>query len=234
MSLNRYRLRHQARSGHRGARVAEWLLLRPDRLIGLILLGNNAREPHGGRPRDDPRATLGRSRSRAPRHLRPHDRRSDLLRGCAENDRGAEPRSNRAAGSADLLPPSEADLSRRLAAEPARKRSTAPFGRSAGSDRIALLERRGAANGRRRGRRHGPAPPSAHAAQHPRSRRHHRRRHHGAAAGNRRARSRSLMGREPRGDSDEPARPAARLPRVHRQHHRRHSHPRPVARAGTR
>jgi Mg2+/Co2+ transporter CorB len=42
MSVNRYRLRHQARSGHRGARVAEWLLQRPDRLIGLILLGNNA------------------------------------------------------------------------------------------------------------------------------------------------------------------------------------------------
>jgi Mg2+/Co2+ transporter CorB len=42
MSLNRYRLRHLARSGHRGARVAEWLLQRPDRLIGLILLGNNA------------------------------------------------------------------------------------------------------------------------------------------------------------------------------------------------
>jgi magnesium and cobalt exporter, CNNM family len=42
MSLNRYRLRHQARAGHRGARVAEWLLQRPDRLIGLILLGNTA------------------------------------------------------------------------------------------------------------------------------------------------------------------------------------------------
>jgi Mg2+/Co2+ transporter CorB len=42
MSLNRYRLRHQARSGHRGARVAERLLQRPDRLIGLILLGNTA------------------------------------------------------------------------------------------------------------------------------------------------------------------------------------------------
>jgi Mg2+/Co2+ transporter CorB len=42
MSLNRYRLRHLARSGHRAARVAEWLLQRPDRLIGLILLGNNA------------------------------------------------------------------------------------------------------------------------------------------------------------------------------------------------
>jgi len=41
MSLNRYRLRHKAREGHRGARIAEQLLSRPDRLLGLILLGNN-------------------------------------------------------------------------------------------------------------------------------------------------------------------------------------------------
>ena len=41
MSLNRYQMRHKARAGHRGARVAEALLKRPDRLIGLILLGNN-------------------------------------------------------------------------------------------------------------------------------------------------------------------------------------------------
>jgi Mg2+/Co2+ transporter CorB len=41
MSLNRYRLRHKARHGHRGAKLAETLLRRPDRLIGLILLGNN-------------------------------------------------------------------------------------------------------------------------------------------------------------------------------------------------
>jgi Mg2+/Co2+ transporter CorB len=41
MSLNRYQLRHKAREGHRGARVAEQLLQRPDRVIGLILLGNN-------------------------------------------------------------------------------------------------------------------------------------------------------------------------------------------------
>jgi len=41
MSLNRYQLRHKARQGHRGARIAEQLLQRPDRLIGLILLGNN-------------------------------------------------------------------------------------------------------------------------------------------------------------------------------------------------
>jgi Mg2+/Co2+ transporter CorB len=41
MTLNRYRLRHKARTGHRGARLAERLLSRPDRLIGLILIGNN-------------------------------------------------------------------------------------------------------------------------------------------------------------------------------------------------
>jgi Mg2+/Co2+ transporter CorB len=41
MSVNRYRLRHQARNGHRGAQLADKLLQRPDRLIGLILIGNN-------------------------------------------------------------------------------------------------------------------------------------------------------------------------------------------------
>ena len=41
MSLNRYQLRHKAREGHRGARLAELLLKRPERVIGLILLGNN-------------------------------------------------------------------------------------------------------------------------------------------------------------------------------------------------
>jgi len=41
MALNRYKLRHKARSGHRGARFAEQLLQRPDRLITLILFGNN-------------------------------------------------------------------------------------------------------------------------------------------------------------------------------------------------
>ncbi|VAW59324.1 Putative membrane protein YfjD [hydrothermal vent metagenome] len=41
MSLNRYRLKHLAEKGNRGARLAEKLLERPDRLLGLILLGNN-------------------------------------------------------------------------------------------------------------------------------------------------------------------------------------------------
>ena len=42
MSLNRYKLRHKVRAGHRGAKLADKLLRRPERLIGLILLGNNA------------------------------------------------------------------------------------------------------------------------------------------------------------------------------------------------
>lgn len=41
VSLNRHRLQHLAASGHRGARLAERLLARPDRLIGVILLGSN-------------------------------------------------------------------------------------------------------------------------------------------------------------------------------------------------
>ncbi len=41
VSLNRYRLRHLAKTKHRGAARAAKLLERPDRLIGLILLGNN-------------------------------------------------------------------------------------------------------------------------------------------------------------------------------------------------
>ena len=41
MMLNRYRLKHLVKEGHRGARRALKLLERPERLIGLILLGNN-------------------------------------------------------------------------------------------------------------------------------------------------------------------------------------------------
>lgn len=41
LSLNRYRLRHLANAKHPAALRASALLARPDRLIGLILLGNN-------------------------------------------------------------------------------------------------------------------------------------------------------------------------------------------------
>lgn len=41
MSLNRYRLKHMAKTGHKGARRAQSLLNRTDQLIGVILIGNN-------------------------------------------------------------------------------------------------------------------------------------------------------------------------------------------------
>ena len=41
MTLNRYRLRHLAKARHPGALRASQVLERPDRLIGLLLLGNN-------------------------------------------------------------------------------------------------------------------------------------------------------------------------------------------------
>ncbi len=40
MSLNRYRMRHLAKQGHRGARLASVLLAKTDKLLGVILLGN--------------------------------------------------------------------------------------------------------------------------------------------------------------------------------------------------
>ena len=41
MSLNKYRLNHLSRTGHNGARRAKKLLETPDKLIGVILIGNN-------------------------------------------------------------------------------------------------------------------------------------------------------------------------------------------------
>lgn len=41
MSINRYRLKHLENEGHKGAIRVQKLLQRPDRLIGLILIGNN-------------------------------------------------------------------------------------------------------------------------------------------------------------------------------------------------
>jgi Mg2+/Co2+ transporter CorB len=41
MSLNRYRLKHLVKEGHRGARLASSLLAKTDKLLGVILLCNN-------------------------------------------------------------------------------------------------------------------------------------------------------------------------------------------------
>lgn len=40
MSLNRFRMKHLAKQGHRGARMASALLAKTDKLLGVILLGN--------------------------------------------------------------------------------------------------------------------------------------------------------------------------------------------------
>jgi Mg2+/Co2+ transporter CorB len=41
MSVNRYRLRHLVKEGHRGAKLTNALLLKTDKLLGVILLCNN-------------------------------------------------------------------------------------------------------------------------------------------------------------------------------------------------
>jgi len=41
MAVNRYRLKTRAANGHRGARLALWLLAQTDKLLAVILLGNN-------------------------------------------------------------------------------------------------------------------------------------------------------------------------------------------------
>ena len=39
MTLNRYKLRHNAKNGNRAAKRVEKLLSRPDRLLSLVLIG---------------------------------------------------------------------------------------------------------------------------------------------------------------------------------------------------
>ena len=41
MRVNKYRIRHMSRKGHKGAKLAEKLLKEPDKLIAFILFGNN-------------------------------------------------------------------------------------------------------------------------------------------------------------------------------------------------
>ena len=41
MSINRYKLRHLEKQKHKGAKRVSKLLAQPDKLIGLILIGNN-------------------------------------------------------------------------------------------------------------------------------------------------------------------------------------------------
>ncbi len=88
MTLNRYRLRHMAKQGNRPAKRVEKLLRKPDRLISLVLIGNNlvnilasalgtivGMRLYGARRRDRHRRTYlcgaGICRSAAEDHRRP-------------------------------------------------------------------------------------------------------------------------------------------------------------------
>ena len=41
VSINKYKMRHQAKLNNKGAKAAKKLLENPDKIIGVILLGNN-------------------------------------------------------------------------------------------------------------------------------------------------------------------------------------------------
>ena len=41
MSVNKYKMRHQAKQNNKGAKAAKKLLENPDKISGVILLGNN-------------------------------------------------------------------------------------------------------------------------------------------------------------------------------------------------
>ena len=40
VSLNRYKLRHLIKKNHRAAKLVDFLLSRPDRFFGIVLIGN--------------------------------------------------------------------------------------------------------------------------------------------------------------------------------------------------
>ncbi len=49
MALNRYRLKHLAKTGNRGARLTAKLLAQIDKLLGVVLLGSNRSTPESHR-----------------------------------------------------------------------------------------------------------------------------------------------------------------------------------------
>ncbi len=93
MSLNRYRLRHRAKPGHRGARLAEALLAHPDRLIGLILLLSTIVNVITPTLVGFIAFRLGGDYLRRRRRRRAHACAADLLRSRAQDLRRAASRS---------------------------------------------------------------------------------------------------------------------------------------------
>ena len=112
MALNRYRLRHLARAGHRGARRASRLLERPDRLIGLILLGNNFVNIAASSLATVLALRLIGEAGVALAAGLAHLGHPDLRRGGAEDARGAAPRARRVPGPRTSFPGCSSSSSR--------------------------------------------------------------------------------------------------------------------------
>ena len=91
MALNRYRLKHLSNEGHGGASRANKLLERPDRLLGVILIGNNlANFTAASLATVLAIKLLGdEGIAAAAHHL--HNRISRVCRGCAKNRRRSLP-----------------------------------------------------------------------------------------------------------------------------------------------
>ncbi len=189
MSLNRYRLRHRANEGHRGARLAEALLAHPDRL--------DRPDPAAEHHRQCGDADAGGLHRLAP------GRRVLVAFGAATltfvllifcevapKTFGALHPERLALPAAYVYTPLLLVLYPvRLGHESAGQRRAAPVRRLAAAG-LEFLEQRGAAHRGRRGRRHDSASPPADAGQHPGSGKRHRRGHHGAAQRDRRHRRR--------------------------------------------
>ena len=198
MSLNRYRLRHQARAGNRAARVAERLLQRPDRLIGVILLGNTGTNIAAAALVTFIALRVGGERAIFASTLA----LTVIVLIFAE----VAPKTLAALNPPRYALPSapiyfvllKIVVPDRMGLQPVHERAAPAARRGPGQDLVALAERRRAAHDRRRGRRDGAAPSPADAAQHPRLGRDSSRRRDGAATGGDRARPRPRLARQPR------------------------------------
>ena len=213
MSLNRYRLRHRAKAGNRGARLAEALLAHPDRLIGLILFLSTIVNVTTPALVSVIAFRLGGDYLLAFSVLILAAVVFDLLRGGAEDLRRAAPGTARAARRLRVYGAPVGAVSLRVGDESARERRAAPARRVARAG-LELPEQRGAAHRGRRGGRDDSQTPPANAGEHARSGERDGRGHHGAARRDRRHRRRRPVGQDHRAAAPEPAHALARVSRA--------------------